>query len=203
MKIQFEIKRLGEIHKNENKELIISKDVEFLKFSITNFIDDLDFQEDDLVLPIAIIVPKQSIHIKFLVDDISIGLIKKELKNNFRKYIYHPKIKEEIQPVKKFSLTGFKNKYKKMTLKEASIELNFNENALKSHLSRLKINEIDFNSKIGDNIKYLTDFFIKRYRLQEQNSLIKKTEKKVYKESTYDKINKNKGTGKLIYIAKK
>lgn len=203
MKIQFDIKRLGDIHNDELKELIITRDIDFLKFSITNFIDDLDFQEDDFVLPITIIVPKQSINIKFSVDNISVGLIKKKLKNNFRKYIYHPKIIKDIQPVKKFSLISFKNKYKKMTLKEASIELNFNENALKSHLSKLKITDIDFDSKIGDNIKYLTDFFIKRYRLQEQNSLIKKSEKKEYKESTYDKINKNKGTGKLIYIAKK
>ncbi len=88
MNVKFDLVRFGKIRKNNNSELILKKNVEFLQNHIRFLLDNENIDNKNNCVDMVMIIPGRGYEIKIALQDIRDTNVKKILKVNIPLQIY-------------------------------------------------------------------------------------------------------------------
>jgi hypothetical protein len=88
MNVKFDLVRFGKIRKNNNSELILKKNVEFLQNHIRFLLDNENIDNKNNCVDMVMIIPGRGYEIKIALQDIRDTNVKKILKVNITLQIY-------------------------------------------------------------------------------------------------------------------
>lgn len=88
MNVKFDLVRFGKIRKNNNSELILKKNVEFLQNHIRFLLDNENIDNKNNCVDMVMIIPVRGYEIKIALQDIRDTNVKKILKVNIPLQIY-------------------------------------------------------------------------------------------------------------------
>ena len=88
MNVKFDLVRFGKIRKNNNSELILKKNVEFLQDHIRFLLDNENIDNKNNCVDMVMIIPGRGYEIKIALQDIRDTNVKKILKVNIPLQIY-------------------------------------------------------------------------------------------------------------------